>query len=90
MTAHPVRLNDSFYGMNLDGNRVPMPFTPWAIIDNKYAVLDFQAIELKEEIAKRLNDPQLSSELKNKLKTLDSSISQEDNLVLFVYYLKTH
>jgi hypothetical protein len=90
MTAHPVRLKDSFYGMDLDGNRLPMPFTPWSIIDNRYGVLDFQAIELKEEFTKRLKDPQLSSKLKTKLKALDSSISQEDNVVLFVYYLKTH
>jgi hypothetical protein len=87
-TAHPVRLKDSFYGMDLERGDSPMPFTHWSIIDNKYGVLDFQAIELKEEIARRLKDPGLSSELKRKLKALDSSISQEDNLVLFIYYLK--
>ncbi|MCX6226537.1 MAG: hypothetical protein NTV01_17610, partial [Bacteroidia bacterium] len=87
-TAHPVRLKDSFYGMNLAGDRGTIPFRHWSIIDNKYGVLSFQAIELKEEIAKRLKDPKLSPELKNKLRALDGSISQEDNLVLFVYYLK--
>ncbi|TSA32600.1 MAG: 6-bladed beta-propeller [Porphyromonadaceae bacterium] len=87
-TTHPVRLKDSFYGMDLEGEGNPIPFQHWSIIDNKYGVLNFQAIELKEEIARRLKDPQLSAELKNKLKALDSSISQEDNLVLFVYYLK--
>jgi hypothetical protein len=88
-TAHPVRLKDPFYGMDLEGDRVPMPFTHWTIIDNKYGVLDFQAIELKEEIAKRLKDSRLSPKIKDKLKALDNSISQEDNMVLFVYYLKT-
>ena len=87
-TAHPVRLKDSFFGMDLEGEGIAIPFQRWKIIDNKYGILCFQAIELKEEISKRLNDTQLSPELKNKLKALDSSLSQEDNMVLFVYYLK--
>ena len=87
-TAHPVRLKDPFYGLNLAGDRSSIPFKHWSIFDNKYGVLSFQAIELKEEIAKRLKDPELSAKLKDKLKALNSSISEEDNLVLFVYYLK--
>jgi len=86
--VHPVRLKDSFWGLELDNEKAPMPFTKWSVIDNQYAVIKYQGIELKEEIARRLKDNQLSPGLQKKLKSLDESVSEDDNLILFVYYLK--
>jgi hypothetical protein len=87
-SVHPVRLRDTFWGLDLDGDRSPMPFTHWKIVDNRYAVLRLQPIDLKEEIARSLKDPALPDSIKTKLRELDGRVKDEDNVALFVYYLK--
>ncbi len=87
-SVHPVRLRDPFWGLDLEGDRSPMPFTHWKVVDNRYAVLALQPIELKEEMAKSLKDPAVPESVKKKLRELDGSLKDEDNVALFVYYLK--
>lgn len=88
-SVHPVRLKDSFWGLSLDNYQSPMPFTKWEIIDNKYAVLTYHAIDLLDEIDLQLEDQSLDFQLKSKLNALKNGLSEEDNVVMFVYYLKT-
>lgn len=89
MKANPVRLIDPFWGMDLNRDRNPNWANRWKIINNRYGVLAFQGIELKDEFERRLKDPSLPPAMKTKLENLDRSVSQDDNEILFVYDLKT-
>ena len=72
----------------LDRHASPMPFTQWKVIDNEYVILNYQAIDLLEEIDKILDKDEVSQEIREKLSNLQKGLDEEDNLVLFVYYLK--
>ncbi len=86
-TVHPVRLKDSFWGLMLDRHASPMPFPHWKVVDNEYVIMNYQAIDLLEEIDLILDKNEVSQEIREKLSNLQKELDEEDNLVLFVYYL---
>ena len=88
MKANPVRLIDPFWGMDLNRDRGPIMANRWKIVDNRYGVLAFQGIELKDELEQRLKDRSLPPTVIARLQNLDRSVSQDDNEFLFVYHLK--
>lgn len=87
-TSHPVRLKDSFWGLDLDGIASPLPFTKWKIIGNRYAVLSYHAIDLLDEIDLQLENQDINSQLRDKLLSVKDELSEEDNDVVVIYYLQ--
>lgn len=85
--VYPIRFVDSFWGLDLNKSALYIPFNFLKFCNNRYAFVEYQAIEIKEEIELILdNDPQES--INKKLKDLVNSLSEDDNMVMFIYVLK--
>ena len=84
-----VRLVDDFMGLDLIEHDSPMPFTEFEIIDNKIAVVLHQPVDLLEKIDRWLKNHDIGTEQKSMLKDYQGRFDEEDNMLVFIYYLKS-
>lgn len=84
---NPVRLVDSFWGLDLQKDAYAIPFNKLKFSNNSFAYYAYDAIDFKEDVdglVANCPDPAI----KQKLKKLDDELSEDDNTILFVYEIR--
>lgn len=84
-----VKFKDSYFNLDLNKRLYSSTLYAWQFYDNKYGVAAFQAIDLKKEISRIIEDKKTPLSILSTMTKIDGSLDiVESNVILFVYYLK--